>query len=145
MKWDVVLDRALDAILAHAVLGPLFGTRVVKAGPWSLDALPEMPRLEWTLVADSEDELWAPCIFQFDIWARNEDDLLTGERWLRRLFHQDLPFALGSGDAAITMWGQYTGEKAELATPDRDGFYGRAIRFRFTPLRDRYEPVLPPS
>jgi hypothetical protein len=142
MKWDVVLERIRGAIAGSPILFGLYGNRVRMAGPWSLERLPEMPLLEYSLVTDSESELWAPCVFQFDLFAREIDDNLTGERMLRRLFHQDLPIDLGG----LVMWAQYNpNDGAILSTPDRDGFFGRALRFTFTPLRDKYQPVLPSS
>ena len=35
----------------------------------------------------------------------------------------------------VTMWSQFT-DGAELTSPERAGYYGRALRFRMTPLRD---------
>lgn len=143
MKWDVVLERVRGAIQANPILDGLFpGARLRMAGPWSLERLPDMPLLEHSLIADSETELWAPCVFQFDIFARTIDEVLLAERILRRLFHQDMPIDLDG----LSMWAQYTpGGEAPLASPDRDGFFGRAIRFTFTPLRERYEQVSIPS
>ncbi len=136
MKWDQVIRVATAAVLADPVLAGIYGQNVVYLGT----ARHAVPLLEVMLIADSETELWAPCTLQWDQWCETMDALRASERRLRLLFHQDLPISLGG----VGMWVQYV-DGAELVSPDRDGFFGRAIRFRYTPLRAQYDPVLPNS
>lgn len=132
MKWHQVVDEVLAVILADAKLTAIYGTSVRRAGasPFAV------PVLEWDLIGDSETELWAPCIVQLDQWCTSQADLLRSEQRLRRLLHRELPVTFGS----ITMWSEYE-DGSSLASPDRDGYFARAIRFRFTALRDRYDPA----
>lgn len=132
MKWHEVVDAMLTAIIADAALVAIYGSVVRRAG----DAPFAAPALEWDVIADSENELWAPCVVQLDQWCTSQIALSRSEQRLRRMFHHDLPITLG----AVSVWSQYV-DGSTLASPDRDGYFARAIRFRMTPLRDRYDPA----
>jgi hypothetical protein len=133
MMWDNVIEVIRTTILDDGILAAIYGDRVRMATPSGTPFDPKVPILEYLLVGDTENELWAPTIIQFDQWAPTIDDVVASERRLRRLFHVTLPRKFGP----VYMWGEYAGGEV-LATPDRNGFDGRAIRFRFTPLRERY-------
>ena len=135
MKWHQLMNQLKDVVLADPVLSSIYGTSMRMAGVGDVQA----PLLEWMLIADSENELWAPTVIQFDQWTGDMPTLARSEQRLRRLFHLDLPATFGT----ITCWAQYV-DGESLAAPDRDGYYARAIRFRFTPLRDRYAPAPTP-
>lgn len=137
MMWDRVIERLRALMLVDGVLEPVFGDNVRMAGSGASPS-PKVSMIEYTLVADSEDELWAPCVIQFDVWAPTFDKVTIGERRLRQLFNPPLPIEL----EGVMMWAQYV-EGNLLASPDRDGFSGRAVRFRFTPLRERYASISP--
>lgn len=128
--WDEVVSRIKDLVLADGVLSGIYGERFRKAGTGEQ----QVPGLEWTLVGDTEGELWAPCIIQFSQWTANAAEVRQSEFRLRSLFHRDLPFLLG-GD--VLVFSAYL-DGADLATPDRSNILGRAIRFRITPLRRQY-------
>lgn len=130
MIWDDLLERIVTIVNADAVLLEVFGSSMRMAGT----AEHAVPSLEWTMITDSEGELWSPHVIQFDQWSLDLEEVIRSERRLRALFHQDLPVRLG-GD--LLSWAQYVDGEV-LATPDRNGFAGRAVRFRFTPLRERY-------
>lgn len=132
MKWHLVVDAVLAAILANGTLAGIFGTRVRKNGPGPVQS----PVLEWSLIGYTHEEQWEPCILQLDCWCNDELSLLQAEQTLLRLFNRELPESLGG----VLMWQQFE-DSDDLATPDRDGYYARALRFRFTPLRDRYDPA----
>lgn len=136
MKWDYVLDQLTAVVAADAALAAIFGTAFRYQGVGTFT----VPLLEQMLVADSETEQWNPMIVQWSGWTRTMADLLTTERRLRVLFHQELPVTIGE----MPMWCQF--EDAEpLTSPDRDDVFGRAWRFRVTPLRSLYDPVPPSS
>ena len=86
------------------------------------------------LVADGENEQWAPCTLQWNLWTADLASNVAAERALRRLFTADLPVNLGT---VYTVSSEYV-DGDVLATPDRDGYFGRAVRFRHTPLREQY-------
>lgn len=129
MMWAEVLKRILSVCSADPVLASIYGTKMRLTGTGDH----EVPLLEWMLIGDTEEELWAPCIVQFDQWTKTMGDLALSEGQLRRLFHLDLPAEIGG----VLMFSQYQ-DGDSLAVPDRNGYYGRAIRFRISPLRRRY-------
>lgn len=133
MMWDQVLKRLVATVEQDVVLSGIYGTAMRLAGTGKTFEPAAAPILEWTIIGDTESELWSPVIIQFDQWALTLGVVTTSERRLRTLFHQDLPTEYGG----VIMWAQYE-EGSVLASPDRNGFAGRAIRFRFTPLRERY-------
>jgi hypothetical protein len=85
------------------------------------------------LIGDTENELWAPCIIQWDIWTAKSDDARRAEFRLRSMLHSDLQILLGE----FRMWSQYL-EGSVLASPNRHGSDGRALRFQLTPMRRQY-------
>lgn len=129
MMWDAVVKRIAATVMLDPALRELYQDNMRMAGTGAFQ--PAM--LEWTFIADAEDELWSPVTIQFDQWLRSMEDVVISERRLRVLFHQDLPAEYGG----LIMWAQYQ-DGAVLAAPDRDGSHGRSVRFRFTPLREKY-------
>lgn len=129
MMWDHVLRRIHAVVQADAFLHSIYGDTMRVAGT----SEHIVPALEWSLISDAENELWAPCLIQFDQWHTDLATVANSERRLRSLFHQETPVMYGD----ILMWAQYE-DGSVLASPDRHGFSGRAVRFRFTPLRERY-------
>lgn len=129
MMWDEVMARVKSVILADAVLIAIFGNGYRKAGVGAL----KVPVIEWNMLSDTETELWAPMLVQFDIWTTEAGHARHAERRLRSLFHQTTILQLDG----LTMSGEYT-DGTDLATPNRANFTGRGLRFRFTPLRRQY-------
>lgn len=130
MKWYAVVEAIAADCLADAALVAIYGASMRKAGAGDLAA----PLLEWQVIGDTEGELWAPVTIQFDQWVTNQTDLARSEIRLRQKYHRDLPDADLGG---MMMWRQYV-DGAELASPNRDGYFARAVRFRLSPLRDQY-------
>lgn len=130
MRWDTVIRAVLAEVRADAVLGSLYTGRVRLAGAGDYRA----PLLELTLIADGEGEQWAPVTIQYDQWNDSSDAMRLSERRLRELFHLEAPRAV----QGIVMWSEYV-DGDVIGAPDRDGRFGRAIRFRHTPLRERYD------
>lgn len=130
MMWDQVMKRVIAELEHDPVIAEIFQGHIRMAGTGDQ----QIPVLEWTLIGDIETELWAPMIVQFDLWTASAASTRSGEFHLRALYSEDLPIVL-NGD--LQMWAQYT-DGSMLATPDRANFVGRAIRFRFTPLRWKY-------
>jgi hypothetical protein len=130
MKWDQVVKVVSDTVTGDTVLLAIYGAKMRYTGTGAH----EHPLLEFQFIADAEDELWNPCTLQFDQWTDTLETLRASERRLRRLFHDDMPTTFGG----LTMWAQYV-DGDTLTMPDRDGYYGRALRFRYTPLREQYE------
>lgn len=127
--WDEVMARVKTTILEDPVLVSIFGDAYRKAGVSEL----AIPVIEWNLLSDTETELWAPMLVQFDIWTDVAGNARHAERRLRFLFHQALMMQLDG----ISMFAEYT-DGTDLATPNRANFTGRGLRFRFTPLRRQY-------
>lgn len=132
MRWDDVLQVVGAAAAADLVLGSLYGGAIRQAGSEAYVT----PSLDYTLIGDSEEELWAPHIVQFDQWCPTQAQLILSERALRRLFHRDIPVTYGG----VGMWANIE-EGMPLSAPDRDGVHARALRFKFSPLRERYDSL----
>jgi len=130
VRWDAVGAAASSTVVLDPVLAGLFGDAIRMAG--SGDHV--VPLLEWSLIGDTETELWAPCTVQWDIWHREFASLRQAERRLRLLFHAELPVTI----AGVGMWSQYV-DGSVLASPARDNYFGRALRFQMTPLRHLYD------
>lgn len=129
MMWEELLSRLLDIIQHDEVMAALYGGSIRAAGPSEIT----VPLLEWTLISDTEQELWNPIIFQFDQWLPTADEARHSELRLRQLFHRDMPITFDQ----VQFFSQYV-DGDVLANPNRDDFAGRALRFRFTPLRRQY-------
>jgi len=129
MMWDLVMIRILAMINADNALITIFGTSVRMAGSGAMT----IPVLEYTLIVDTEKELWAPFEIQFDLWTTTAAQNRAAERALRGLLHRDLPITTTD----TKFWGTYA-DGSMLATPDRSGYTGRALRFNFVPLRAQY-------
>lgn len=131
MQWDNILARVKTALEGDARLVEIFGDAFRLAGSGEHT----VPLCEWSLIANTERELWEPCTIQIDLWAPSFDLVADAERVVRRLFHQQLPVDLDG----IQCFSQFL-DGDTLASPDRDGYSGRAVRFRITPLREIYAP-----
>lgn len=134
MMWPEVFERAVALVRSDAALVGIYGANVRMAG----SGVQQVPGLEYTLIGDTETELWAPMTVQFDQWVKTPTELQQSERRLRALFNRQLPITLNG----VQMWAQYE-DGAVLAMPERSGFYGRASRFRLTPLRQQYAQPQP--
>jgi hypothetical protein len=132
MRWPELLREIAAVAAADTDLISVYGTKIRQAG--SVDHA--VPSLEFMLIADTEEQQWNPHTIQWDQWCATQAELIVSERALQRLFNQDVPVVFGD----IMMWAYFL-EGAELATPDRDGFHGRALRFRYAPIRERYADV----
>lgn len=129
MMWDRVMAYVKDLIEADPALVPDFGTSFRKAGTSEF----KVPSIEWHLLSDTENELWAPMLVQFDIWHSSAATVRRAELRFRALFHHG-PSVEFDG---YTVMSEYA-DGNDLATPTRSGFTGRGLRFRFEPLRQRY-------
>lgn len=135
MRWDTVLRAVRTAVLEDAALRAIYGDAVRLSG----SAEVYVPLLELTLISDVERETEARVVVQFDQWLGDLSALQASERRLRQLFHRETPATIGG----VVMWALYVdGDsigKGPGVAPNRDNDYGRAIRFEFGPLRERYD------
>lgn len=136
MRWADVLT-SLEQFLPHvAELAAIYGPENIRLSGEVEYVKPNL--LELTLISDTlADEVWNPCIVQFDQFCDSMNDLRASESILRKLLHHDFPVDL----FGVYMWSEVM-EGVELASPASDGYFGRGVRFRFTPLRSEYVPVV---
>lgn len=127
--WDLVMEAVKTLITADATLSGIFGENYRQAGVSDIT----IPVIEWTLLGDTESELWAPMLVQFDCWTERAVSGRQAERRLRSLFHHDTSIVFDG----YTMFAEYAGG-TDLAKPNRSAFSGRAVRFQLTPLRQQY-------
>lgn len=135
MKWFQVIEEVQAVIMAESALTDIYGDNVRMNGTATF----QVPCLEMQIIGDVERETDNPILVQIDQWCRSMDELARSEQVLRRWFHVDVPRSFGG----LMMWAEYE-DGESLASPDRDNVFARAIRFRFTPLRDRYDPAPTP-
>lgn len=128
--WDHVMEYVKALVTVDPTLSGLFGTNFRKAGP-AVDLA--VPVIEWSLLGDTETELWAPMLVQFDCWTNTAADSRAAERRLRGLFMRNTSIVFDT----YTMLTEYS-DGADLAVPNRSGYVGRGVRFRMTPLRQQY-------
>lgn len=133
MRWDAVLQAILAEAEADTTLAGIYGDAIRLGG----DTAPDQPALNIRLITDSVDELWEPMIVQWDQWTRSDTQLVQSERALRALFVHEVPVSI----QGVYMWAQLE-DGAELGQitgtgPDRLNLFGRAIRIRYTPIRER--------
>jgi hypothetical protein len=129
MMWDEVMSRIATEIENDATMTRIFQGHFRHAGTSEM----QIPGIEYTLLSDTETELWAPMLVQFDLWTAKAADCRAGERKLRGMFQQNRTIELDG----VTMFSEYS-DASDLMTPDRSGFVGRGVRFTFTPLRQQY-------
>lgn len=129
MMWDAVLERAIARIKGNEVLAEIFGDNVRMAGTGDL----KVPSVEFTLLSDTNTELWTPILVQFDLWTDKAEENRRAERVMLSLFDLRVP---GIWDEVMVMSDYVDGSM--LATPARSGFTGRGLRFRISPLRQQY-------
>jgi hypothetical protein len=134
VRWDTVLRALIVTVEADPLLAGIYSVGGVLQFRKIGTGQRVVPSLEYMLIGDSETELWAPCTVQFDQWVKTSEDLRASERRLRGYFHLDVPGPIGG----IGMFAQYL-DGDDKPMPDREGVFGRSIRFRFTPLRERYD------
>jgi hypothetical protein len=128
MRWDNVAKATAAAAAADPTLAGIFGPTIRMSASAQTHVVPS---LEYHLIADSASELWEPAVFQWDIWTDTMVELVTAERALRKLFDLRLPDLI----EGVYMFAEFT-EGFELVSPDLAGYFGRAVRFRFSPIRE---------
>lgn len=131
MRWDAVLKAVGDEAVASPTLARIFTAANIRLHGSQEFAVPS---LQFRVIADTEGEEDAPCTVQWDIWTDDEASLTLAERILRRLFHHDLPVNIGGVEMITSVYV----DGSTLASPDRDGLFGRAVRFSHVPLREQY-------
>ena len=130
MRWDAVARATSQKVAEHPVIQGIYGNVVRMASP---AARHEVPALEYRIISDSEMEQWVPIIFQWDQWTNTYAELAASERVLYEMFHQEAEVFFGDV-MVLTRWL----DGMELADPDRQGYFGRAVRFRVVAIADRY-------
>lgn len=130
MMWDDVMTRVLALLDTNATLHDLFGgkMRMVSEG-----SKLEVPSLEYTILTDTNAELFEPMLVQIDLWTLRADQNRLAERIVRNLLDQRTSVRWTD----VVALSEFT-DGAFLSTPDRAGFIGRGLRFRFTPLKQQY-------
>lgn len=130
MRWDDVVLACRTEAAADPVLAGIYGADAIRMGATAQDF--RVPGLEYQIIGDTETELWEPIIMQWDQWTADYADLVASERALRKLFDHRLPVEI----EGVYMFSVFTDGASLVDAPDRAGFYGRAVRFRLSPIRE---------
>lgn len=135
MNWFEVWSHVLEAFEADADISEVMLISAEEGQAIFLDGERafRVPSITALLVVDTEDELWAPTDWQFDIYTRTVDESQQVERAIRTLLNQPLPVTLN--DAVLRS--EYLAG-ALFRGPERDSYWHRRLEFRLTPARSRY-------
>jgi len=132
MRWAAVIEAISKVAAADPALVAIYGTAIrMNAGAQDY----QMPGLEYQIIADTANELWEPMIVQWDQFTESLADLVDSERALRELFDHAFPVTI----EGVFMFSEFS-EGAELQSPSRENVFGRAVRFRYTPIRGDLRP-----
>lgn len=130
MNWDEVwAEGVAPALLADPIVSAIMGDRIYLVGSRHL----ELPSITALQIVDTETENWAPCDWQFDVYAKTSTDVREVARAIRRLFHHDVQYELGP----FLLWGEFL-EGRDFGGPETDGWFRYSMDFRFTPGRSLY-------
>jgi hypothetical protein len=130
MRWDPVARSMASVIAARPVINGIYGEFVRMA---SGSANHRVPLLEYRIITNTEMEQWEPIVIQWDQWTDTYEELVASERELMDVLHREEEVWLGD----VMVLTKFL-DGAELADPDRQGYFGRAIRFRLVAIADRY-------
>ena len=136
MRWDDVVKSTVSVAAATSELQDIFRSPETGVVEIRLAGSKEhtVPCLDYTVVSDNiEDEIWAPCVVQWDMFCLRMEDLARAARVLDTLFNHDVPVTV----AGVYMWSEFV-DGQQLVAPDLHGYYGRGVRYRFTPIRREY-------
>ena len=129
MKWANALSAVIDRVRGDpeiaAVLG---GPHVYRAGEFREL---RVPSIAYTIIVASLEETTEPVRTQWDVFARNIDQLLTIERRLRRLLHW-----VGWKSVGGVMLSSTYEDSRDHPSPDAPVLH-RSLDFVHTPVRNR--------
>ena len=131
MRWNAVCEAMAEQVAALPVIQAIYGATVRMASP---QARHVVPALEYRIITDTEMEQWEPIIVQWDQWTVTYEDLVDSERALRQLLHQEAELWLAPNVMVLAK----VLDGAELADPDRQGYFGRAVRFQLDAIAGQY-------
>jgi len=136
--WDNVMEAVIAELSNNTNIASLYtvdGKLQIRMS--SPSGKQQVPGIEWTLIGDTEAEVWEPMVVQFDMWYTDEATMRQTERIIRGMLRQERMLIGG-----LRILANYV-DGVALAVPDRANFYGRGIRFRIAALRERYAAVNP--
>lgn len=129
MNWWEIWSNALAAMEAEPDITEVMGDAIFLEGDREI----VIPCINALLVVNTEEEVFAPAEWQFDLYTRTIEEVVQVEKAMMRLFNQPLYVVLGDA--------RFTSELIEgtlLRGPYRDPYFRRQLEFRFTPVRSRY-------
>jgi hypothetical protein len=129
VNWDAAIDGWLGVLEANADVQSVLGNPPAIYMAEDGEREYEVNSMEYTVLTDTEDELYNPTLVQLDLFVKTMADLETLERAIRTEAHLDLPGTFGS----ISMWSQFEGSGRLAGVPD--GLFSRSLDFRLTPVR----------
>lgn len=130
MREDDVVTAFVAALEADAALiAALGGEFIFRAGA---NREPQIPSVEWDLVANTEEENLEPLLFQFDIWARGYAQFVTIAQRVRTVLRPD-PGKGSTTLGGIPMLIEFVDGRSH---PDPEpGVVHRSLDIRFQPAK----------
>jgi hypothetical protein len=132
MRWPDVADAVIAALEADDDVAAIVGGSIYLQGnrEW------EVPSVTMVLIADTEEERFAPVEYQLDLYTKTMPSLVMLEAAVRRVLHHDVHTEVGG----LRMWSEFTAGRSFFG-PETDQYFRRSLDFRFTPIRSRYVRV----
>jgi hypothetical protein len=136
VRWDFIVEHWLARLVADPALISVMGSGSGWIGPSQASKPVKVPSIEYTLVYDTEAELFNRIGVQVDLWARGLAKAGQIERRVRRLTHRTVAQELGGE----RLWMRYQDSRT-LDYPNDPGVFHRQVDFEFEAVVE--EPATP--
>jgi hypothetical protein len=133
MRWDYFIEFWTARLLADPALVSVMGSASGWIYPAQSARPVTVPSVEYTLITDTESELFNPIGIQVDLWARGIKKAAQIERRIRVLTHGDTGQDLGGE----RVWMRYRDART-LDYPSDAGVIHRTLDFEFEAVRGKY-------
>jgi hypothetical protein len=132
MRWDYFIEFWTARLLADPALVSVMGRAAFIYPAQSARAV-IVPSIEYTLISDTESELFNPIGIQVDLWAKGIKKAAQVERRIRVLTNGDVGQDLGGE----RVWMQYRDART-LDYPKDAEVIHRTLDFEFEAVRGKY-------
>lgn len=127
--WDRAIEQLLILLRNDAQLKAMLGGIAHIYRNRSRPRI-QIPEITYTVISNTLEENYAPCMVQWDVFASDMDLVSQIEQRLFQLMHSDLPVQVGT----IRMWSQFQ-SGYDFANED-ETIAHRAVEYRYTPARE---------
>lgn len=133
MRWDFIIEHWTALLLADAALVSVMGSASGWIYPADSSKPVRTPSIQYTLLYDTEGELWNRVGVQADLFIRGKKKAAQVERRVRILTHHDTAVELGGE----RLWMRFQDARA-IEFPSDAEVVHRALDFEFEAVRGKY-------